>query len=86
MNCGKCSRPTCEELGKGRHERQASIDDFIPLKVKSEVKARITVEDSEIPIHPFVSEVTRKSVSGIVSTLSAVDIEGEEKVGTAISR
>ena len=86
LDCAKCSRSTCEELAEDICEGQASIDDCIPFKFKSEVKARITIEGSEIPIRPFVSEIIRKAVLGMVSTLKAADIEGGEKIDIVISR
>jgi len=86
LDCGKCGRATCEELAEDIYQVQASLDDCIPFKFRSEVKARITIGDSEIPIQPFVSEIIRKAVLGMVSTLKAVDIEGVEKVDIVISR
>lgn len=86
LDCRKCGRGTCEELADDVYHGQASIDDCIPLKLKSELRARITIEGSEIPIRPFVSEIIRKSVLGMVSTLKEVDIEGNEKVDVVISR
>ena len=86
LDCGKCGRATCEELAEDIHQGQASLDDCVPFKFRSEVKARIMIGESEIPIQPFVSEIIRKAVLGMVSTLKAVDIEGAEKVDIVISR
>ncbi len=86
LDCGKCGRATCEELAEEIYVGQASPNDCVPLKLKSELKAKITIEGSEIPIQPFVSEIIRKSILGMVSALKGVDIEGGEKVDIVISR
>jgi molybdopterin-guanine dinucleotide biosynthesis protein MobB len=80
LDCGKCGRATCEELAEDIYEGQASLDDCIPLKIQSELKAKIRIGNAEVPIQPFVSEIIRKSVLAMVSTLKGVTIEGDEEV------
>lgn len=86
LDCKKCGRATCEELAEDIDAGKASLDDCIPLKLKMALRAKIVIEGSEIPIQPFVSEIIRKSVLGMVSTLKGVDIEGGEEVDIVISR
>jgi len=62
------------------------LDDCVPLKLKPELKTRIVVDDSEVPIQPFVSEIVRKTILGMVSALKGVSLEGQEEVTISISR
>jgi len=86
LDCAKCGKATCEELAEAIYEGQASLDDCVPLKLKPELKTRITVGDSEVPIQPFVSEIVRKTILGMVSALKGVSLEGQEEVMISISR
>jgi len=86
LDCGKCGRVTCEELAQDIYEGKASIEDCIPIKLKPRLKTKITIEDAEISIQPFVSEVVRKSVLGMISALKGVTIKGDEKLRIDISR
>lgn len=86
LDCGKCGKPTCEELAEAVQAGRASLTDCVPLRLKPKLKAKITVEGSEIPVQPFVSEIVRKSILGMVSTLKGVSVEGHEEVKVTISR
>jgi len=86
LDCAKCGKATCEELAEAIYEGQASLGDCVPLKLKPELKTRIMVDDSEVPIQPFVSEMVRKSILGMVSALKGVSLGGQEEVTISISR
>jgi molybdopterin-guanine dinucleotide biosynthesis protein B len=85
LDCGKCGKNTCEELAQAIFEGEASVDDCIPLRLKPKIKAKLIVDGVDVPIQPFVAEVVRKSVLGMVSTLKGVSISGEENVAVTIS-
>jgi len=85
LDCGKCGKATCEELAEDIYEGKASIDDCIPIKLKPRLKTKIIIEDAEIHVQPFVSEVVRKSVLGMLSALKGVTIKGDEKLRIEIS-
>jgi molybdopterin-guanine dinucleotide biosynthesis protein B len=85
LDCGKCGKNTCEGLAQAIFEGKAAVDDCVPLRLKSKIKAKITVDGSNVPIQPFVAEIVRKSVLGMVSTLKGVSINGEENVAVVIS-
>lgn len=51
------------------YKREAKLSDCIPLKLRSKLKTRITINDAEVPIQPFVSKVIRNSILGMVSSL-----------------
>jgi molybdopterin-guanine dinucleotide biosynthesis protein B len=84
LDCGKCGWATCEELAEAIYKRQASLEDCVPLKPKPKLKARIRIRDSEIPLQPFVSEIIRKSILGMVSSLKGVTVRGDEEVHITI--
>jgi molybdopterin-guanine dinucleotide biosynthesis protein MobB len=80
LNCEKCGHPSCEEMAATIYRRRAKLSDCITLKLRSKLKTRITVNDAEIPIQPFASEIIRNSLLGMVSTLKGVSISGNEEV------
>jgi len=86
LDCGKCAKATCEGLAEAIFEGQASLNDCIPLHVKPKLKTRITVGGFETPLQPFVSEIIRRSVLGMVSSLKGVKVEGDEEVRIDIGR
>jgi len=85
LDCRKCGRSSCEEMAEAIFAQEASFDDCVPLRSRSRLKTRITIDDVEVPIQPFVSEIIRKSVLGMVSTLKGVNIKGDERVSITIS-
>jgi len=85
LDCKKCGRSSCLELAQAIHEGEASIEECVPLMLKPELKTRISVRGSEVPIQPFVSEIIRRSVLGMISTLKGVKITGEEDIRIVIS-
>jgi len=86
LNCRKCGRSSCLELAEAIYAGKASVKECVPLNLKSKLKTRIIIEESDVPIQPFVSEVIRKSVLGMISVLKGVDISGEEKIRIEISK
>ncbi len=86
LDCGKCGYKTCRELAVSIHMGKARLRDCLPLKLKSRLETRITVNGVEIPIQPFVSKIVRNSILGMVSSLKGVSLKGDEKVHIEISR
>ena len=80
LNCRKCGRSSCLELAEAIYAGKASLNECVPLKLKRTLKTRIMIEGNELPIQSFVSEVIRRSVLGMISTLKGVNITGEEEV------
>jgi len=86
LDCKKCGYASCEEMASAVYEGRAKMSDCVVLKVRSELKTEITVNDAEVPIQPFVSEVIRNSVLGMVSSLKGISVKGDERVHIKISR
>jgi len=86
LNCRKCGRASCLELAEAIYAGEGSLEECVPLMLKSKLKTRILIEGEEVPIQLFVSEIIRKSVLGMISTLKGVNITGEENIRIEISR
>ncbi len=84
LDCTKCGYSTCEEMAVAVYRKEAKLNDCVPLKLKSKLKTMITVKDIEVPIQPFVSEIIRNSILGMVSSLKGVSIRGNEEVHVKI--
>jgi molybdopterin-guanine dinucleotide biosynthesis protein B len=80
LDCGKCGKATCWELAEAIYKGEAKLDECVPLKAKPELRTTITVKNAEVSIQPFVAEIVRKTILGMVSTLKGVNIEGEEQI------
>jgi len=85
LDCKKCGYASCEEMASAVYGREAKVRDCVVLKVRSELKTEITVDDTEVPIQPFVSEVIRNSILGMVSSLKGVSLKGDKRVHIKIS-
>jgi len=86
LNCRKCGRSSCLELAEAIYFGEASVEECVPMKLKNKLKTRIMIEGKELPIQPFVSEVIRRSVLGMISALKGVRISGEEEIRIEISK
>lgn len=84
LDCGKCGRKTCEDLAEEIYAGAASINECIPLSLKPKLNAKITVGGKTVPLQPFVSEIVRRTVLGMISSLKNVDIKGDERVNIEI--
>jgi len=85
LDCRKCGRTSCEELAEDIYAGKANINDCLPLKHKTELKTEITIGEKSIPLQPFVSEIIRNSVLGMISTLKGTSIKGNERLHIKIS-
>lgn len=85
LNCGKCGHSSCEEMAVAIYKRKAKLSDCVTLRFKSKLRTRITINGVEVSIQPFVSEIIRKSVLGMVSSLKGVSIRGNEEIRIEIS-
>ena len=86
LDCAKCGYTTCEEMALAIYRRKATLEDCVTLSSRSRLKTRLIIDDAEIPLQPFVSEIIRKSLLGMVSTLKHVSIRGNEEIHVEIVR
>ncbi|MBS7653998.1 molybdopterin-guanine dinucleotide biosynthesis protein B [Candidatus Bathyarchaeota archaeon] len=80
LDCGKCGRKTCEEMAEKIYLGEASMDECFPLRIKSELSTRVSIDGRDVPLQPFVSEFMRKTVLGMISSLKNVSIKGDEEI------
>jgi molybdopterin-guanine dinucleotide biosynthesis protein MobB len=85
LNCKKCGYPSCEEMAVAIYRRNAKLSDCVTLRLRSELRTRITIDKVEVPIQTFVSEIIHKSVLGMISSLKGVSVKGNERVYINIS-
>ena len=85
LDCTKCGYSTCEEMAVAVYQKEAKLNDCVPLRLRSKLKTMITVNDVEVPIQPFVSKIIRNSILGMVSSLKVVPIRGNEEIHVKIS-
>jgi len=85
LDCKKCGYESCEELAAAIYKGKAKLSDCAPLKLKSQLRTRIMINDNEVPIQPFVSKIIRNSILGMVSSLKGVSIKGDELIHVRIS-
>lgn len=85
LDCGRCRYRRCWEMAKAIYDGKAKFDDCTVLKVGPRLKSRIMLNGAEVPIQPFVSEIVRRTVLGMISTLKGVKITGDERVHIEIT-
>ncbi len=83
LNCGKCGYSSCREFAEDVIGGKVTIE---RCKAKRKVKLSLRVDGAKVALQPFVSEIIRKSIVGMVSTLKNVSIEGGEDVEIELSR
>jgi molybdopterin-guanine dinucleotide biosynthesis protein B len=84
IDCKKCGYSTCKEMAIAVHRNEAKVEDCVILKLKKNMNTRIILNDKEIPIQPFVSEIISNSILGMVSSLKGVNVKGNEKIDLKI--
>ena len=85
LDCTKCGYSSCGEMAVAVYRKEAKLSDCVPLRLRSKLKTKITIDDNEVPIQPFVSEIIRNSILGMVSSLKGTSIRGNEEVHVKIS-
>lgn len=77
LDCGKCGYSSCLEFAEALWKGEAVPE---RCRVGRNVKLSLKVEGVDVPLQPFVSEIIRKSILGMVSTLKKVSVKGDEDV------
>lgn len=86
LDCTKCEYSSCEEMAEAISRKEAEMVDCLTLKLKSKLRTKIVINDAELPIQPFVSEIVRSTLLGMISTLKGASINGDENVHVQILR
>jgi molybdopterin-guanine dinucleotide biosynthesis protein MobB len=85
LNCRKCGYPSCEEMAVAIYKKKAKLSNCVTLRLRSELRTKIIIDKVEVPIQTFVSEIIRKSVLGMISSLKGVSVKGNERVHINVS-
>jgi len=85
LNCKKCGYPSCGEMAVDIYKKKAKLSDCVTLRLGLELRTKIIIDKVEVPIQTFVSEIIRKSVLGMISSLKGVSVKGNESVHINIS-
>lgn len=80
LDCGKCGFSSCVEMARAIYKGEAKLDMCKVLSLKPKLKTKVVVNESELPLQPFVSKIIRNAVLGMLSSLKGVSIKGDEKV------
>ena len=80
LDCGKCRKRSCLELAEDIYTGKSKIEDCKPLRIKSTLKTKIKIRNKELPLQHFTSEIIRKTILTMISTLKGTEIEGDEEV------
>jgi len=86
LDCGRCGFKGCWEMASAIYKGEARTDECVIMRLKPEMKSKIIIDGVEVPVKPFVSEIIRRSVLSMVSTLKGASIEGDENIRIEISK
>jgi len=53
---------------------------------KNDVKLIVKIDGKDLPMHPFVQRIIRKTVLAMLSTLKGIEIQGEETIEINVKR
>lgn len=85
LDCGKCGYESCFDLARAIKSGKASKESCIPMSSRPELRSRVVLDEKEIPLQAFVSEIIRRSILGMLSSLKGTEIKGDEFVEVKVS-
>jgi molybdopterin-guanine dinucleotide biosynthesis protein B len=85
LNCSKCGYESCLDLARAIRSGKASMDNCVPLSLKPKLMSKVVVNEKEVPAQAFVSEIIRRAILGMLSSLKGVEINGNEFVEVRVS-
>ncbi|MFH1327276.1 MAG: (Fe-S)-binding protein [Candidatus Bathyarchaeota archaeon] len=76
LDCAHCGFSTCAELAEAISNGAAVIKACWVLN--QEEKVALKINRKNVPLSPFVQDIIRKTVLGMLSSLKHVGMKGEE--------
>jgi molybdopterin-guanine dinucleotide biosynthesis protein B len=76
-NCGECGYPTCNEMAQAIIKGETSED---KCKMKKYDEVELFIQDKNIPLNPFVQDILKKGITGMLSTLKTEETGIQGKV------
>ncbi|MCX8176183.1 MAG: molybdopterin-guanine dinucleotide biosynthesis protein B [Candidatus Bathyarchaeota archaeon] len=83
FDCGLCKFKNCFEHARAVYEGRANMNSCVALV---EGVAIVKVDEKRIPLNKFTSEVVKRTILGLVSTLKGVDVKGNEVVEISLKK
>ncbi len=77
MNCGECGYENCLDMAQHIVKGEVSEE---KCKMKKFNEVELFVQDKNIPLNPFVQNIVKKGVLGMLSTLKTDGVEFKGKV------
>ena len=77
IDCRLCGLPDCLSFAREVVEGRRVLEECPILSGKAAV---VELDGKAIPLNPFVREVVRKTILGLVSTLRGIELRGNESV------
>jgi len=85
LDCGKCGYELCLDLARAIRSGEASMESCVPISLRPKLRSRMVLDGREIPLQAFVSEIIRRSILGMLSSLKGVEIKGNEFVEVRVT-
>lgn len=76
-NCGECGYQSCLDMAQAIIKGEIAED---KCKMKKFQEVELFIEDKNIPLNPFVQDILRKGILGMLSTLKTDNNEIQGKV------
>lgn len=77
MNCGECGYENCLDMAQNIVKGEISEE---KCKMKKFNEVELFVQDKNIPLNPFVQDIVKKGVLGMLSTLKTDGVEIQGRV------
>ncbi|MCE5213873.1 MAG: molybdopterin-guanine dinucleotide biosynthesis protein B [Methanobacterium sp.] len=76
-DCGNCGYETCQEMAQNIIKGNITEE---KCKMKKLNELELFIDDKMIPLNPFVQDILKRSIMGMISTLKTDNTENQEKV------
>lgn len=86
LDCRKCGYESCFDLARAIRSGKASEESCTPMSLRSKLRSRVVLDEQEIPLQAFVSEIIHGAILGMLSSLKGTEIKGDEFVEVTVSR
>ncbi len=85
LDCRKCGYDSCFDLARAIRSGKASQERCTPMSLRSKLRSRVVLDEQEIPLQAFVSEIIHGTILGMLSSLKGTEINGDEFVEVKVS-
>lgn len=79
LECQKCGFDSCRELAEAVYDGKTTLDECVVLERKESVDTQLYVDGEPLPLSGFPSEMVKKTIKGMISSLKGIDDIDEVK-------